>query len=125
MPTDGADETKSQGSKKSDKAEKPKKKPGRGPMIGGGNLYLRKEREIPIDLEIIKRNIKENGNPHITGTQKLFMNDPSQMLAISKGALLRNHSSTILKNGGPSDFQFMTSGSRKMSLQDYVKHKDG
>ena len=92
MPTDGVDDAKSQGSKKSDKAEKPKKKTGRGvgPIIGEGNLYMRKEREIPIDLEIIKRNIKENGNPHITGTQKLFMNDPSQLLSISKGAMLRD-----------------------------------
>ena len=39
--------------------------------------------------------------------------------------MLRDQSSTIIKNGGPADFAFLTSGSRKMSLQDYVKHKDG
>ena len=53
VPTDGADDAKSQGSKKSEKAEKPKKRPGKGPSIGEGNLHMRKEREIPIDLEII------------------------------------------------------------------------
>ena len=35
-------------------------------------MYKMKEKDIPIDLEIIKKNIKENGNPHITGTGKLF-----------------------------------------------------
>ena len=62
-----------------------------GPIIGDTNMYRMKEKEIPIDLEIIKKNIKENGNPHITGTGKLFQGDPSNMLEISKGALLRDH----------------------------------
>ena len=79
-------------------------------------MYKMKEKDIPIDLEIIKKNIKENGNPHITGTGKLFQGDPSTMLEIAQGALLRDHTQSIIKNGGDAEFKFTSLGNKKMSL---------
>ena len=47
------------------------------------------------------------------------------MLEISKGALLRDHTQSIIKNGGEAEFKFSSiSGNKKMSLQDYKTHKD-
>lgn len=44
------------------------------------------------------------------------MSNPAENLEISKGATLRDNSSTILKNGGPIDDMNVTMGYRKMSL---------
>ena len=44
------------------------------------------------------------------------MSNPSDNIEIAKGATLRDHAETILKNGGPLDLMEESLGQRKMSL---------
>ena len=52
------------------------------------------------------------------------MSNPSDNIEITKGATLRDHTETVLKNGGPLELMDMSIGQRKMSLQTYKLHKE-
>ena len=68
------------------------------------------EKELKIDKGLISRNKAENNHPHITGSRKLFMSNPSDNLDVTKGATLRDNASVVIKYGGPIDLEDLSMG---------------